>query len=212
MRPEQGEVKLRRKCLNVGSGVNYRPSTEAEDWLNVDMNPATSPDMVCRAEELAEKLEGDWFDEVHLVHVWEHCDDLMKVMESIWAVMKPGGKLVVVCPYWTAENAFADPTHRHVITRVTYGFLSYPIYEANAKKGTSMSQLFPKCDFDVVKMAGVPQSKDEQFKDREFAAKHYLNVIEELQVELECVKPIRTFDIKVYQNRGSSPETSRPGA
>lgn len=200
---EESKV-VKRKCLNVGSGVDYKPSTDTEDWINVDMNPKTEPDVVCRAEELSEKFEPDTFDEVHLIHVWEHCDDLIKVMEQIWAVMKHGGRLIVICPYYTAENAFADPTHKHVITRITYGFLSYHVYMANAKKGTHMSQLFPECDFDIEKMAGIPTANTAKFKDEEFAARHYVNVIEELQVELRCVKPIRMFDIKVYQQRSAA--------
>lgn len=192
-----------KKCLNIGSGTDYKPSTDTETWTNVDSNPAVEPDIVCAAEALSFEFPENTFDEVHLIHVWEHCKDLMKVMEQIWAVMKPGGKLVVVCPYYASENAFADPTHRHFINRNTFGFLSYPIYEDNAKRQTRMSQLFPQLDFDVKRMVAVPQTKTEHFKDEQFATKHYLNVIEELQVELECVKPIRTFDIKKYQTRNA---------
>lgn len=199
---------IKRQCLNVGSGVDYKASNASEEWTNVDMNPRVEPDVVCAAEDLDKHFGADTFDEVHLIHVWEHCEDLIKVMEQIWRVMKAGGKLVVICPYWTAENAFADPTHRHCITRITYGFLSYHVYQANAAMGTRMSQLFPECDFDIEKMHGVPMDGKEKYKDQEFAVKHYMNVLEELQVELRCVKPIRTFDIREFQNRG----TSRPGA
>lgn len=191
----------RRKCLNVGSGVDYKASDEKEHWVNVDANPATEPDLVCRAEELSSNFEPDTFDEVHLIHVWEHCKDLLKVMEEIWAVMKPGGKLVVVTPDWTNEQAFADPTHEHVITPTTYAFICYPIYEANAQTGSRMSQLFPECDFDVKRRALIPIKDGDRYKDEEFARRHYMNTAEELQVELECVKPIRKFDIKKYQKR-----------
>ena len=193
----------RKKCLNVGSGVDYKINNETEIWVNVDMNPAVEPDVVCRAEELDQHFDPDTFDEVHLIHVWEHCDDLILVMENIWAVMKAGGKLVVACPYHTSENATADPTHKHIISRITYGFLSYPNYEDNARRNTNMSQLFPECDFDVKKFVATPCKGAEKFRDEQFAIKHYFNVVEELQVELECVKPIRTFDITKYQKRES---------
>ena len=189
------------RCLNVGSGIDYKVSTPEQDWVNIDMNPAVEPDIVCRVEDLQDQFPDNTFDEVHFIHVWEHCEDLMKAMEQIWAVMKPGGKLICSTPYYTAENATADPTHKHSISRITYGFLSYPIYEQNAKDKTAMSQLFPKCDFDVKKMVGVPCLPQEQFRDELFAQKHYFNVISELQVELECVKPVRMFDIKKYQSR-----------
>jgi predicted SAM-dependent methyltransferase len=186
----------------VGSGTDYKPSTETEEWVNVDINPDVHPDVVCEAEDIKSHFAPDTFDEVQIIHVWEHCPDLIFVMEQIWSVLKPGGKLVVVCPYFTAENAFADPTHRHTISRITYGFLSYPIYEDNAKRGSRMSQLFPECDFDIKRMVAVPCGGEEKFKDEQFAIKHYFNVVEELQVELECVKPIRKFDLKQYQKRG----------
>lgn len=190
-----------KKCLNVGSGVDYKPSTETEEWTNIDVNPAVKPDLVCRAEELPQHFEADTFDEVHVIHVWEHSNDLLEFMEAIWHVMKPGGKLIVSVPHYTSENAFADPTHKHVITPITFGFLSYPLYEGNAKRGTHMSQYFPNCDFDIKKRSVIPCAGDEQFKDEAFAIKHYFNVLDELQIELACVKPIRMFDIEQYQKR-----------
>ena len=193
----------RKKCLNVGSGVDYKPSNETELWVNVDINPGTEPDIVCAAEELSNVFEVDTFDEVHLIHVWEHCEDLLKVVEEIWAVMKSGGKLFVTSPHYSTENAFADPTHKHVITPTTYAFLSYPCYQENARTGSRMSQLFPQCDFDVKKRVAVPCRGGESFRDEKFAMRHYFEVIEEFQVELECVKPIRVFDIKQYQKRTS---------
>ena len=66
-----------------------------------------------------------------------------------------------------------------------------------------MSQLFPKCDFDVNRRVLVPCQGDEVFRDEAFAVKHYFNVIDEMQIEMTCVKPIRMFDIKQYQKRTS---------
>jgi hypothetical protein len=88
-----------------------------------------------------------------------------------------------------------------MITPMTYGFYSYPVMEWNAKNGTRMSQLFPGCDFDIKRRVAVPTPGGEKFRDEGFAQKHYFNVIEELQVELEAVKPIRMFDITKYQTR-----------
>jgi SAM-dependent methyltransferase len=193
----------RKKCLNIGSGIDYKPSNETELWVNVDMNAATEPDVVCRAEELSLEFHPDTFDEVHLIHVLEHCQDSIKVMEEIWAVMKDGGRLVSCTPYYTGENAMADPTHVRTITPITYAFFSYPCYEDNAKRQSHMSQLFPKCDFDITKRVFVPLQGGETFRDEAFAIKHYFNVVDEMQIEMICVKPIRMFDIKKYQTRTS---------
>lgn len=204
-RNAEGKVILekdeRRKCLNVGSGVDYQKSSKEEHWVNIDVNPKVEPDLVCAAEELSSNFEADTFDEVLLVHVWEHCVDLIKVMEEIWHVMKPGGTLKVVVPFYASEGAFGDPTHKHFIGRTTFGFVSYPVYEANAKTGTRMSQYMPNCDFDILRFAAIPQDEKEKFKDEAFAVAHYLNVYRELQAEMVCVKPIRKFDIKQYQKR-----------
>lgn len=191
-----------KKCLNVGSGTDYKPSTETEEWVNIDPNPAVHPDHICAVEELKRSIFSEnEFDEVHLIHVWEHCHDLIWAIENIWHVLKPGGKLIIVTPYFTAESAYSDPTHKHLITPVTFAFLSYPCYEENARTGSRMSQLFPECDFDIKRRAVVPCAKPETFKDEDFAVRHYFNVLEEIQVELECVKPIRKFDLKQYQKR-----------
>lgn len=192
----------RRKCLNIGSGIDYKPSTDTEHWINLDKNPGVAPDVVGDLMDLRKLFDADTFDEVHLVHVLEHCPDSIAVMELIWAVMKRGGKLITVVPYFTSENAFADPTHVRVITPITFAFFSYPVYEANAKNRSRMSQLFPECDFDVKRRVLVPMNNASDFKDQDFAIKHYFNCVDEMQVEMECVKPIRRFDIKQYQDRG----------
>ena len=194
---------MKRKCLNVGSGTDYKPSTETEDWVNIDKNPDVHPDHVMRIEDLPGVFAENTFDEVQLIHVWEHCEDLIEAMERIYYVMKPGAKLVVVTPYFTSESAFSDPTHKHFVTPVTFAFISYPCYEENARTGSRMSQLFPDCDFDVKKRVVVPLPGEEGFRDQDFAAKHYFDVLAELQVELECVKPIRKFDIRKYHKRTS---------
>jgi len=185
-------------CLNAGSGRDYRNSTTDEKWVNVDQNPKVNPDVVAPLEDLSQ-LADDTFDEVRLCHVWEHCDDLIRPMEELWRVMKHGARLVVQCPYYTNVWAWGDPTHKHAISEHTFMFLNYPAYESNAKRGTSMSQLFPKCDFDIKRIVKVPCAGTETFKDEAFAIKHYFNVIEEIQVELLAVKPLRHFDISEYQ-------------
>lgn len=192
----------KKKCLNVGSGRDYKASTDAEEWVNFDINPEVYPDVVGDVAELARHFGENDFDEIHLLHVWEHCPDLMGVMEQIYHVLKPGGKLVIACPYYTNKWAQGDPTHCHTVGEHTFAFLNYPSYEDNAKKGSRMSQLFPKCDFDIVRIALVPMPENDTFKDERFAIKHYFNVVEEIQAELVAVKPIRSFDIKQYQKRG----------
>lgn len=190
-----------KKCLNIGSGTDYKKSTDAEQWVNFDINPDVHPDVLGDVDDLRVHFAENEFDEVHLIHVWEHCPDLMTSMEQIWRVLKPDGRLVIVAPYYTSRWSSGDPTHIHPIGEHTFGFLSYPIYEENAKKKTHMSQLFPECDFDIKKLVLVPLSEKETFKDQQFAIKHYFNVIDEIQAELVAVKPIRKFDLKQYQSR-----------
>lgn len=183
-----------RHCLNLGSGRDYRKSTLEEAWVNVDHNTRVNPDIV---HDMNEPLPfgEDVFDHVRLVHVLEHCDDLFHVMEEVWRVSKPGASVKVICPYYTSAWAWGDPTHKHAISEGTFMFFSYPVYEENARNKTSMSQLFPKCDFDVT-LAYKPFPGEEV---TEYRAKHLFNVIDEIHADLTAVKPLRSFDLAKYQ-------------
>lgn len=187
-----------RMCLNLGSGRDYRHSDGENMWLNADKSEAVNPNVIADIDERL-PFDDDSFDLILLQHVLEHSKDIIKTMEEVWRVAKPGAEVLVVCPYYTNLWSWGDPTHTHAISEGTFGFFSYPVYEMNAKRGLSMSQLFPKCDFDYkTQKIKSPTSIAEA---DEYSIKHLWNVIEEIVAEMKVVKPVRMFDLAQYQKR-----------
>jgi len=51
-------------------------------------------------------------------HVLEHLDDVVKVIEECYRILKPKGILDIYVPYYKSKKAFRDPTHKHFLLRI----------------------------------------------------------------------------------------------
>ncbi|WP_219418947.1 methyltransferase domain-containing protein [Pseudonocardia nigra] len=66
-------------------------------------------------------------DQVFAVHVLEHLIDFLPLVEECHRVLRPGGVLHVLSPWWKHVNAVADPTHvRFLDTQTFKGICSFP--------------------------------------------------------------------------------------
>ncbi len=54
---------------------------------------------------------SDSVDAVFTVHVLEHVADFLPLVDECHRVLRPGGVLHVLSPWWRHVNAVADPTH-----------------------------------------------------------------------------------------------------
>jgi len=53
------------------------------------------------------------FDVIVARAVLEHLDiDLLTSMNECWRLLRPGGEAQIKLPYWKADSAYSDPTHR----------------------------------------------------------------------------------------------------
>lgn len=59
-------------------------------------------------------------DRVFLVHVLEHLGDYLPLVDECHRVLKPGGVLHVLSPWWRHVNAVADPTHVRLLDTQTF--------------------------------------------------------------------------------------------
>ncbi|MFY1632042.1 methyltransferase domain-containing protein [Solwaraspora sp. WMMB335] len=56
-------------------------------------------------------LRDDSADQIFAVHVLEHLPDYLHLVGECHRVLRPGGVLHVLSPWWRHVNAVADPTH-----------------------------------------------------------------------------------------------------
>ncbi len=100
----------RRTALEIGAGaVPHVPGA-----VRLDLAPACRPDVVADANRTL-PFRNDSFDIVGAYDVLEHVDDLVRVVEEVHRVLRPGGVLQVTTPHFSSANAYTDPTHRRAL-------------------------------------------------------------------------------------------------
>lgn len=62
--------------------------------------------------------------------------------DECWRILKPNGKMHIVCPAVRSERAFQDPTHRRFIAQATFFYLSDVWRKAN-----KLDHYLVKCNF-----------------------------------------------------------------
>jgi SAM-dependent methyltransferase len=64
-------------------------------------------------------FRGASVDRIFAVHVLEHLIDFLPLVDECHRVLRPGGVLHVLSPWWKHVNAVADPTHMRLIDTQT---------------------------------------------------------------------------------------------
>lgn len=97
------------RVLDLGCG-KLKASPGA---FTVDISPQAEPDVVHDLDETPWPLPSGQFDVIHMRHVVEHLDNIVKAMEEVHRVARPGARVVIVTPHYSCTNSYTDPTHRH---------------------------------------------------------------------------------------------------
>ncbi|MEH1012029.1 methyltransferase domain-containing protein [Micromonospora sp. CPCC 206060] len=78
--------------------------------LGLDIWPAPGVDAVADLSGSL-PLADDSVDVIFAVHILEHLIDFLPLVDEAHRVLRPGGVLHVMSPWWRHVNAVADPTH-----------------------------------------------------------------------------------------------------
>jgi len=97
-----------RTILDVGCGNNKAPGA----W-GIDLDPKSQADVICDLDHYPWPLADGQFEEILCNHVVEHVADVMRFVQEIHRVARPGALVQVVTPHYTSPSSYADPTHRH---------------------------------------------------------------------------------------------------
>ncbi len=81
--------------------------------VTVDICAESKPDVLHDLDTYPYPFEDSSFDLVACMHVLEHLADVVRVVEEIHRVLRPGGILLVEVPHFSSVFAYSDPTHKH---------------------------------------------------------------------------------------------------
>lgn len=98
-----------RRVLDLGSGR----ARAAPDAVTLDIVAATNPDVVHDLNVFPWPFEDASFDEIHMRDVIEHLADLVRTMEELHRISRPGARIHIHTPHFSCANSYTDPTHRH---------------------------------------------------------------------------------------------------
>jgi SAM-dependent methyltransferase len=127
------------KAIDIGCGGRKLPGATGMDILKLP-----PVDIVHDVNFFPWPIADNSYDLVFLNHALEHVGDVVKVMEEIHRILKPGGRAVIQVPYFRCIDAYNDPTHTHFFTANT---LDYFVKGAGLQHYEYSSRLFTKLGF-----------------------------------------------------------------
>lgn len=126
--------------LDFGCGPNKK-----EGFIGVDERAFPGVDVVCNLKVTPWPWEDNSVDEAHASHFVEHLDGVERIsfFNELYRVLKVGAKATIICPNWSHERAYGDPTHKWPpISTWMYFYLNKEWRDKNAPHADYT------CDFD----------------------------------------------------------------
>lgn len=105
--------------LNLGCGHR-----KFDDAVNLDITPATNPDVVHDLAIRPWPFEDSSVREVIAYDVIEHLDDFLGTMEEIHRICEAGARIDISVPHYSSRYAFTDPTHRRFFGHASMDYLA----------------------------------------------------------------------------------------
>jgi len=108
--------------LNLACGNDIRTSTDEVRWTHLDLASLPGVDVVHDLTRFPWPFEDGSFDEIVAYDVLEHLPDVVRTMEELWRILKPGGVVEIRIPYWNSIHSINDPTHVRFFNENTLQF------------------------------------------------------------------------------------------
>lgn len=175
IRPIEGRPFL----LDLGCGDN---KISAEHF-GIDIAPTKAADAVLDLTQFPWPIDDEAADAIHCSHFFEHLTGAQRMpfMDECWRIMRPAMQMVIIVPYWSSMRAIQDPTHAWPPVCET----SFLYFNKKWRDDNKLSHYPIKCDWDF--SYGYALDSDLMVRNMEFqqfATKHYIQAINDLQVTL----------------------------
>ncbi len=99
------------RVLHIGPGKKTLKGA-----VTIDILSLPGVDIVHDLDIFPWPFKDSEFDVIFAHSVFEHLDDQIRVMEEMWRILKPQGRIIITVPHFRSTDAFTDSTHRHFFT------------------------------------------------------------------------------------------------
>lgn len=164
--------------LDIGCGRNKK-----DGFIGWDISPDSDADLVVDIKIVPWPLDDQSVDEVWSNHFFEHLSGEERIcfMNELYRVMKEGAKVTIVTPFYSSTRAIQDPTHKWPpICEASYLYFNKKWRDEN-----KLGHYDILADFDYTFGYAVDQDVGvRSLEYQQFAVKHYINSVLDLQVVL----------------------------
>ncbi len=113
-----------RVAIDIGCGERKHPGS-----LGVDIAPLRSVNVVADFRQ-GLPFRDSTVDGVYASHILEHFDDITDLMDEIWRVCRPGGRVYITVPHASSTYmTWRDPTHRRGVLLSTLSYFDKSSFE-----------------------------------------------------------------------------------
>jgi SAM-dependent methyltransferase len=113
------------KILELGCGRTKHPNA-----VGIDRISLPGVDVVHDLNRSPYPFEDNTFDEVYAIHVIEHLDSVLAVMEEIHRITRPNARVVIITPHHSDAISWQDPTHKWHLNSYSFSYFE-PSYHTN---------------------------------------------------------------------------------
>ncbi|WP_314587538.1 methyltransferase domain-containing protein [Paenibacillus terrigena] len=169
--------------LNLGCGRDIK-----EGFVNLDYIPLPGVDVVAdleRCKDVPLPFEDNTFSDIIASHLIEHITNILSLMQELHRITKPDGLILIKIPYGSSDDAFEDPTHVRQYFKGSFGYFSQPFYW-RADYGYRGDWMPLRIELHLEEMY-----KGMSYEETLVAVNTYRNVVREMWVYMQAVKPIR---------------------
>jgi SAM-dependent methyltransferase len=161
------------------------------DWIcNLNYYPWQYKEIVSRIgggtqyRELR-MIEDNTVGEVFCSHYIEHVKDLRKFAQELYRICRPGAIVTFHAPYYSSIRAMQDPTHVNFISEATFLYWDAEWMKVNKLEHYNMGVNFKSISG---KYVYDPEWNTRSSAAREYARRHYINVVSDIEMTLQVVK------------------------
>lgn len=114
------------KILDIGCG-----NRKISGAVGLDRNLKSQADVIHDLDIFPYPFEDDQFDRIYGIDVLEHVGHVIRTMEEIHRIGKPGAQVFLRVPHFTSTQAYGDPTHKHFFNTESLDYFcgGFPEYE-----------------------------------------------------------------------------------